>query len=434
MINVKDLKAAWVGTHPVKKIWLGTKLIKDFTATTAPKIVTFRDFPYKIGIAWDQSKSNAVNDAAFDDVTFVTGENGFGMNHLNPGLVAGITKYVPNAGTLRMDFAEADATCRFAIARNAVVNGAHLVWYGPTLQTHVTNIPSQYPTNAKEILTKFLQEHITICVTHFKTQFPGTVVSWNVMNEAIYAAGYKDENGVNIPSGTAKKSFWAEWFTLDEMAEIAYTAARAADPNCVLLYNDYDLETSNSGQSDKLESMMDVLAAKKIFRGGKQVLIDGVGFQFHSVLARTEGANSYSVVKARFKRWADKGKYVHVSELDFMTQVSKTDYAYTLYKDLGDASIEERLAMSYKRVIQALEGNVPLSLIWGITLWAPNDKTNFMNTKAGFNKAPGTIVVVNGVDVDQSIRHYPALFDYWGQPKEAYYRFLSMAGGTESLY
>lgn len=430
MINAKDLKAAWVGTHPVKRIWLGTKVIKDFTLTAGPKIATFRDFPYKIGIAWDEAKSNAVNDAPFDDVTFVTAENAMGMNHMNPGLVTGITKYVPNAGTLRMDFAEADATCRFAEARNAVVNGAHLVWYGPTLKSHVTDIPTLYPTNAKDILTKYLQEYITIAVTHFKVTFPGRVVSWNVMNEAIYAAGYKDSNGVNIGSGTSKKSFWADWFTLDEMAEISFTAARAADPACVLLYNDYDLETSNNGQSDKLSSMMDVLAAKQIFRGGKQVLIDGVGFQFHSVLFRTEDTNSYSVVKARFKRWADKGKYVHVSELDFMTQISKTDYQYTLYKDMGASSIEERLAMAYKRVIQAFEGQVPQALRWGITLWAPNDKTNFMNTTAGENKAPGTIV--NGVD--QSIRHYPALFDYWGQPKEAYYRFLTMAGGTESLY
>lgn len=405
-----------VGVTTLKKIYRGTTLVKDFTVAANG----LKRYPYKIGYARDDARKSTSYDAMFGDIDFITAENGMGMNHMNPGLNTGFTKYVPGGGSLKYDFAEGDAICEFAILKGAKVNGAHLTWHGPTLKAHVTSIPTDYPTTAKAVLTQFIQEYITAAVTHFKTKYPGTVVSWNVMNESIYASGYKDSAGVSIPGGSAKKSFFKDWFTLDEMFEITFTAARAADPSCVLLYNDYDLETSNATQGDALNACIDNLKAKNIIRGGKQVTVDGIGFQFHSLLFRTEDSNSYTFVKSRFKRWADKGLYVHVSELDCLT--GRAGDVYTLTEDVGTTSVEERLSVFYEKVFLAYEQNVPAAQRWGITMWSPSDSSNFINSKGNpFSPnnytAPGTGAT--------AIVEFPCLYDYFNVPKTVYYRLLA---------
>ena len=59
--------------------------------------------------------------------------------------------------------------------------------------------------------------------------------------------------------------------------EIAFRAARKADPHALLTYNDYDVEYDNAEQEERREVILRLLRRLK----GSGVPLDGVGIQAH---------------------------------------------------------------------------------------------------------------------------------------------------------
>ena len=121
--------------------------------------------------------------------------------------------------------------------------------------------------------------------------YRGQVGWWDVANEVI------DD------SGQLRSSVWSQGIG-PEFVDIAFAAARAADPSARLFINDYSIEFSWA-KSDALYALVAGLVA----RG---VPIDGVGFQSHL----TAGSITEAQLGAEFARYRALGLDVAVTELD----------------------------------------------------------------------------------------------------------------------
>jgi endo-1,4-beta-xylanase len=121
----------------------------------------------------------------------------------------------------RYDFAKADRLARWAWRNGQRMRGHTLIW-------HVQNpqwLKDLEPTRDEAI--GLLRDHIFEVVGHFDRRFPGMVVQWDVVNEAI-------DN-----DGTRRANVWQRWIG-DDYVGLAFRFAReAAGPEVELYLNDY---------------------------------------------------------------------------------------------------------------------------------------------------------------------------------------------------
>jgi GH35 family endo-1,4-beta-xylanase len=352
-----------------------------------PPVTTYSDFrawPYPIGYAIDWDKTSTPTYLAeFTDATIITPENGTNPGHINPGLKTGFTKYVPGADSLRYNLTEMISIFNWAQANGKKIHYAHGIWY-TGVAAHVTAIATDNPGNEKAALTVYVKEYFAYILPYIQTNWPGLVVSMNVVNEAV-------NNASQGQSGSARASVWATWFTLDEMFELAFTEVTRHTSTIKRFINDYTQETSNSGQSNRYVQIINDLHAKNIIVNGRQVRVDGMGFQFHSDLSKASGT-AFTTVKARLKMWADMGLLVALTELDTVTS-----FPYNA----------EEVANWYDKIIfGAYEVSVPPALRWCVIMWSPNDRSSHLNN--GAKGEPGTA---------NEIKNFPAMYDWYSNRK-----------------
>jgi endo-1,4-beta-xylanase len=120
------------------------------------------------------------------------------------------------------DFSACDALLHYARANNMQMRAHTLVWYAknPAWMEDALAKP-----NAEQQLTGY----IAAVMTHYK----GRMQSWDVVNEAI-----KPEDG---RADNLRNTLWLKRFG-PSYIDIAYHAARAADPDALLVYNDWGFE------------------------------------------------------------------------------------------------------------------------------------------------------------------------------------------------
>lgn len=184
------------------------------------------------------------------------------------------------------DFRAPDAIVTFAVTHGQTVHGHTLAWH----QQNPTWLTAGGFTRAE--LIDILTNHIATTVGRYR----GVVSIWDVVNEAI-----GDDASV-------RSSIWTTGIGTDAF-DIAFRAARTADPNAKLYINDYNIEAP-SRKSDALYA----LVAGMVARG---VPIDGVGFQTH----RTLGSISAPGLRSQFDRYAALGLDVAITELDVRVPV-----------------------------------------------------------------------------------------------------------------
>jgi GH35 family endo-1,4-beta-xylanase len=157
----------------------------------------------------------------------------------------------PERGQFTFD--KADQLVEFAQNNNMTVRGHALVW-------HIQN-PDWLENGdfSKQEMLKIMEEHITTVVSHYK----GKVKYWDVVNEAL------DDNGGFRPT------LWYQALGEDYIAK-AFEFAHKADPDAILVYNDYSTE----GKSPKANAAYRLV--KKLKEQG--VPIHGIGTQAHLVV------------------------------------------------------------------------------------------------------------------------------------------------------
>jgi len=212
-----------------------------------------------------------------------------------------------------------------AVAAGQRVRGHTLVWHNQTPQW-VQDLPAGE-------LRQAMLDHIREVAGHYR----GKVFAWDVVNEAF------EENG------TRRQSFWQQKLGDGYLAE-AFRAARAADPDAKLYYNDYN--------TDGLGAKSD--AVYELVRSFKQqgVPIDGVGFQAHFVLGAVPAS-----MQQNLQRFADLGVDVAITELDVRMNLP-ADSA-KLATQAADYSAVARACLAVTRCV-------------GMTTWSLSDKHSWI--------------------------------------------------------
>jgi endo-1,4-beta-xylanase len=286
-------------------------------------------------------------DTAAREFNFLTPENAMKWAATHPQ---------PNTYT----FNQADTIFNFAANNNLAVHGHNLIWQSSN--------PGWLSAGnySRDDMIAIMADHIYTVAGRYS----GGILAWDVVNEAL------DGNG-NLASGIWRNRLGTDY------VDLAFSFARDADPNALLVYNDYGAETINNkstGIYNMIRSMLN--------RG---IPIDGVGFQMH---IGTGGIN-YNSFAQNLQRFADLGMILFVTEMDVRIQLPATSD-----KLAAQANV-------YRSVIDACLNQPSVA---GFQMWGFTDKYSWI---------PG------------SYRGYGAalIFDENYNPKPAYDAILTELGG-----
>ena len=172
------------------------------------------------------------------------------------------------------------------------MHGHVLVWHNQTPEAFFhEDYDVSKPYLTRDVMLGRLENYIKTVLTTVQTQFPGVIVSWDVVNEAVTDS-----------SASLRQSNWTKVVGEDFVNQAFAFARKYADEGVMLYYNDY-----STPYEPKLTGICNLLDS--LIADGN---IDGYGFQCHYQL----GSPSYSQLRAAFERIASKGLKLRVSELD----------------------------------------------------------------------------------------------------------------------
>lgn len=254
----------------------------------------------------------------------------------------------PRRGEFTLDGAARHVA--FAKQHSMVVHGHTLVWH--------SGVPEWLENTAwtRADLIGVMSNHIAVVVGRFKDD----IAIWDVVNEAI------NDNG------SFRDSFWNKAIGDDDRDGIpdyialAFRFARAADRDCILVYNDYGAETPNA-KSDAILKM-----AKDLRRKG--VPLDAVGFQNHIHNLRFDAA----AARKNLRRFAAAGLQIYFTETDYGIQPPVTPI-----------KLETQARLCRELILLARD----IPAVKGVFWWGFTDKHSWLNMpKFGGGRADGLLL------------------------------------------
>jgi endo-1,4-beta-xylanase len=227
----------------------------------------------------------------------------------------------------RYDFTGADTLAAFARVHGLKLRGHPLVW-------HKRNPDWLIDIRDEAVLT----DYITALVSRYR----GRMHSWDVVNEAIQPG----------EPGNLRKTVW-----LDRVGpsyiDLAFHTARAADPQAMLVYNDWGCELGAPDNDRFRAATLDFLEGLR----ARDVPIDALGLQGHLGL---QGAQVDQAKLAAFlSRVKAMGFKILVTEHDVDDNGGPSDIA-TRDRAVADAS------RRFLDVMLASSATVAV-LTWGLT-------------------------------------------------------------------
>jgi endo-1,4-beta-xylanase len=321
----------------------------------------------------------------------------------------------PREGADGYNFAPADAYVNFGLSNGMYIVGHTLVWHsqtprwvfqGTNMPPGVTNAPSPAPaattdTNApggggfgrggftgpcasREELLQRMRDHIHTVVGRYK----GKIKAWDVVNEAIA------DGGTNI----LRNSPWLEIIGPDFIAK-AFQYSHEADPDAILRYNDYGLESP--AKRRKLVALIKSLQEQ-------HVPVMAIGSQTHVNVS----SPSFEAEDQALTEMETLGLPIHITELDVngaqggqrSSSADISNNAATTQGGLVDDA-NRKLADAYAGLFRAFvkhDKSVKLVTFWGV-----NDRVSW--------RAQGR----------------PLLFDGNDQPKLAFEAVIGTAAGEQ---
>jgi endo-1,4-beta-xylanase len=258
-------------------------------------------------------------------------------------------------------YGPADQIVAFAEGRGMRIKGHALVWHGDSPAW----LESLSPSDARSAL----EEHVRTTVGRYR----GRIVAWDVVNEAIA----DDRPGL-------RDTVYLRKLGPGYIAE-AFRLAREADPQVLLVYNDYSAEGMNRKSDDVYNLVRDLVA--------QGAPIGGVGLQMH---LDAQSRPSAADIGRNIRRLSELGLLVNISEMD--VRVARVP---------GDmqAKLEEQRRV-YREVIAAC---VAEARCHAVTFWGFTDRYSWIDSFFGPDD--------------------PLLFDDSYRPKPAYYGVMDALRG-----
>ncbi len=185
------------------------------------------------------------------------------------------------------NFAPADALVDWATQNKMTAHGHTLVWHQQT--------PDWFFSGSdKDVVMQRMKDHVETIVGRYQ----GKLQSWDVVNEAINDGG----NAETAQTENLRDSKWLQILGQDFL-RLAFEFAHAADPEAILYYNDYNIESG-----PKHESSMVLL--KRLLDAGAPV--HAVGIQGHW----RSGSVPFEDIDRAITNYASLGLKVSITELD----------------------------------------------------------------------------------------------------------------------
>ena len=246
----------------------------------------------------------------------------------------------------------------FAQKNGIKVHGHVLVWHSQTPEAFFhEGYDTKKPLVSREVMLGRLENYIKGIFEATEAEWPGVVVSWDVLNEAV-------DDGTH----GLRKCIWTQVIG-EDYPNRAFGFARKYAPDGVrLFYNDY-----STAYKDKRDGIIRLL--KSIMEDGT---IDGYGFQMH----HGAGEPSMEQIRDSVQEIAELGLRLRVSELDVGTG-GNSESAFT--RQAKKYAGIMKLLIKFSDQFDAVE-------VWGLT--------DQMSWRA---------------------REFPLLFDGNGNPKPAFW-------------
>jgi endo-1,4-beta-xylanase len=298
----------------------------------------------------------------------VTPENCMKMTHLQPR-------------EWEFHFEQADALVAFAQQRKLQVCGHTLVWAKDERTPAWVFLDGDKPAS-RELVLRRMQAHIKTVVGRYR----GKVASWDVVNEVL------DDSEPYL-----RASSWTKLVGPEFVAR-AFEWAHEADPDALLVYNDYNVELPK--KREKLLRLLQELRAKN-------VPLSAVGIQGHWEVDRIPLNDIADLLTAMNKL----GLKVMVSELDlgvvprgvWWADGGKNREAIAKTNPLAGGcppELLERQARQYAELFELFRARA--DSITRVTFWDLHDGRSWLN------------------NFPWKHAEYPLLFDRKGKPKPAF--------------
>lgn len=329
----------------------------------------------------------------------------------------------PREGPTGYDFGPADAYVDFGLSNHMYIVGHTLVWHGQTPDwvfagtnpppadltapgfmagTNMggTNMPGRGrfgpgigrrgfgyngPRASREELLQRMRDHIHTVVGRYK----GKIKVWDVVNEAIA------DGGTNL----LRNSPWSQIIGPDFIAK-AFEYAHQADPDAILRYNDYGLESP--AKRHKLITLIQSLQAQ-------HVPVMAIGSQTHVSVS----SPSFEEEDRALTELETLGLPIHITELDVNgAQGGQRNIGADVANNAATTQgglvqdANQRLADQYANLFKAFLKHQKSVKV--VTLWGVNDAISW--------RASGK----------------PLLFDGHDQPKPAFAAVIKVASGEQA--
>jgi len=280
-------------------------------------------------------------------------------NQMKPALVQ------PTEGVFT--FKDADFVVAFAQRNKMTLRGHTLCWHAQTPDWFFKE--GDKPVS-KEVLKERLRKHVEAVVSRYK----GKVYCWDVANEVI-----SDKDDEYLRSSSP----WVQILG-EEFLEVAFKAARAADPKAILFYNDYDSE--KPVKRDKIIRLVKSLK-------DKGVPVDGIGMQGHWKI----GSPTRDEIATAIDMYSALGVTVQFTELDVSVYQSDDQKQVT---ELSP-EVDKQLADYYKMCFEVFREKK--KKISGVTFWGVADNVTWLDNYPTRGR-----------------KNYPLLFNTKREPKQAF--------------
>lgn len=277
-------------------------------------------------------------------------------------------------------FEQTDALVGWATENKISVHGHTLVWHAQTRDWF-------FRDGDRKVVTQRLKDHIDTLVGRYK----GKVRSWDVVNEAINDGGDSE----TAKTENLRNSNWLQ--TLGpEFLTLAFKFAREADPDAVLYYNDYNIESGPKHASS-------MVLLKRLIDDGAP--IDAVGIQGHW----RSGRVPFEDIEKAITDYASLGLKVSITELDVTIRgESGGQFGRRGFRNSAPPSVEDLNAQAedYAKLFAIFKKHE--DVIERVTFWGLNDRRTWRWGQ------------------------HPLLFDANNNPKPAYASIVELAGEKDA--
>jgi endo-1,4-beta-xylanase len=273
----------------------------------------------------------------------------------------------------------ADQQINILLSNNITVHGHVLVWHELA--------PKWMTTGTRAEVEKNLIKYITDVLAHFK----GRIFSWDVVNEAM-----RDDLSSADAAGDWKnclrnsKNQWNQnpWYDSlgSDYIEFSFRAARAADPNITLYYNDYNMEDLNKAEAVR-KMIKDINDRYKNETGDSRNLIEGVGSQSHMFDFKKLNMNN---VRLSLEKLITLGIEISISELDLSTVAYERGSGKDTVMSEADEIAQARLYAELFKLYREYSSYIKRIIMWGMddgTSWLSSGNPCLFDWKLNAKKA-----------------------------------------------